>query len=393
MNRKVLVLAVATAFAAPMVATADIELSGTIQGEYNYAEVGNYDRESYTNDGVGAAFNGGPNYIRLDFEESLGGGLKAYGRYTAAFSTFANKGLVTGEDTYVGLKGSVAYFRLGKMVGAYKASKGLVDPWAGTSLQARGTAGGMTGSTYLAPVALKDCSDCAYDPLKDQIDQLRADPAINSGEYLVTSKQVHSPYGGFTHSGYVENVVEVGAKFGGFSATLQGVVDKGTGMDGAGLVELRYSAENFTIFAAGAYTDLTNNISNVTNNVTDTINDEETADEDNGFSNLKIGGQAKFAGLKLGLQFEDAEMGTMTGGQGQYILGSVDYSINNVSLAAWVAGYSDDDLEEDDALSFAIGAKYKFSKRTMAYVGYRQTDSDNDYRDENVFSLGVRHKF
>ncbi|WP_353570763.1 porin [Candidatus Albibeggiatoa sp. nov. BB20] len=389
MNRKVLVLAVATAFAAPMAATADVKLSGNIQGEYNYAEVGNYDRESYTNDGVGAGFNGGPNHIRLDFEESLGGGLKAYGRYTAAFSTFANKGLVSGQETYVGLKGSVAYFRLGKMTGAYKASKGLVDPWAGTSLQARGTGGGMTGSTYLAPVALKDCSGCAYGPLKDQIDSLKADPSINAGEYLVTSKQTHSPYGAFTHSSYVENVVEIGAKFGGFSASLQGVVDKGTGMDGAGLVELKYSAENFTIFAAGAYTDLTNNITNVTNDITSS----DEADEDDGFSNWKIGAQAKFAGLKLGLQFEDAEMGTMTGGQGQYILGSVDYGINNVSLAAWVASYSDDDLEEDDALSFAIGAKYKFSKRTMAYVGYRQTDSDNDYRDENVFTLGVRHSF
>ena len=380
MNRKVLVLAVATAFAAPMAATADVKLSGNIQGEYNYAEVGNYDRESYTNDGVGAGFNGGPNHIRLDFEESLGGGLKAYGRYTAAFSTFANKGLVSGQETFVGLKGSVAYFRLGKMTGAYKASKGLVDPWAGTSLQARGTGGGMTGSTYLAPVALKDCSGCAYGPLDDQIDALKADTNINASEYMVTGTKKHSPYGAFTHSSYVENVIEAGAKFGGFSARVQGVVDKGTGMDGAGLVELKYSAENFTIFAAGAYTDLTSNIPG----------DEE---EDDGFGNWKIGAQAKLAGVKLGLQFEDAEMGTMTGGQGQYILGSVEYGINNVSLAAWVAGYSDDDLEEDDALSFALGAKYKFSKRTMAYVGYRQTDSDNDYRDENVFTLGVRHSF
>jgi predicted porin len=279
------------------------------------------------------------------------------------------------------------------MTGAYKSSKGLVDPWAGTSLQARGTGGGMTGSTYLSAAALKDCNGCAYGPLDDQINDLKANAAINAGEYLVTSKKSHSPYGAFTHSSYVENVIEVGAKFGGFSASLQGIVDKSTGMDGAGLVELKYSAENFTVFAAGAYTDLSGEFDSTVNDISNGISGDEVEEADDGFSNWKIGAQAKFAGLKLGLQFEDAEMGTMTGGQGQYIMGSVEYGINNVALAAWVAGYSDDDLEEDDALSFALGAKYNFSKRTMAYVGYRQTDSDNDYRDENVFSLGVRHKF
>jgi predicted porin len=393
MNRKVLVLAVATAFAAPMAAIADVKLSGVIQGEYNYAEIGDYDRESYTDDGDGAGFNGGPNHIRLDFEESLGGGLKAYGRYTASFNTFANKGLVSGQETFVGLKGSVAYFRLGKMTGAYKSSKGLVDPWAGTSLQARGTGGGMTGSTYLAPVALKDCSGCAYGALDGQIDSLKADTSINAGEYLVTAKKKHSPYGAFTHSSYVENVIEAGVNFNGFKARLQGIVDKSTGMDGAGLVELMYSAENFTVFAAGAYTDLTGEIDSTVSDVSDRISGDDVVETDDGFGNWKVGAQGRFAGLKVGLQYEAAEMGSMTGGAGDYILGSVDYSMNNVSLAAWVAGYSDDNLEEEDAISFAIGAKYKFSKRTMAYVGYRQTDSDNDYRDENVFSLGVRHKF
>ncbi len=386
MNRKVLVLAVATAFAAPMAATADVKLSGVIQGEYNYAEIGDFDRESYTNDGDGAVFNGGPNRIRLDFDESLGNGLKAYGRYTAAFSTFNNSGLTAGQETFVGLKGAVAYLRLGKMAGVYKESKGLVDPWASTSLQARGTGGGMTGSTYLAGVALKDCNGCTYGQVADQVDALKADTSINAGEYLVTAKKKHSPYGSFTHSSYISNVVEVGAKFGGFSASLQGIIDKSTGMDGAGLFELRYAAENFTVFASGAYTDLTNEV-----NTTIPGSDEE--DSNDGFGNWKVGAQGKFAGVKLGLQYEDAEMGTMTGGQGAYILGSAEYNMNNVALAAWVASYSDDNLEEDDALSFAIGAKYNFSKRTMAYVGYRQTDSDNDIRDEGVFSLGVRHKF
>ena len=80
--------------------------------------------------------------------------------------------------------------------------------------------------------------------------------------------------------------------------------------------------------------------------------------------------------------------------------------MNNFSLAAWVAGYLSDiddnarvrnqingEVLDEDALSWALGGKYLFSKRTMVYAGYRQTDSDNDYRDEDVITLGLRHSF
>jgi predicted porin len=48
---------------------------------------------------------------------------------------------------------------------------------------------------------------------------------------------------------------------------------------------------------------------------------------------------------------------------------------------------------EEDSISFAVGAKYFFSNRTLLFGGYRQVDSDNDYRDEGVFGVGMRHTF
>ena len=48
---------------------------------------------------------------------------------------------------------------------------------------------------------------------------------------------------------------------------------------------------------------------------------------------------------------------------------------------------------DEDAISFGAGFKYFFSGRTMLFGGYRQVDSDNDYRDEGVFGVGLRHSF
>ncbi len=76
-----------------------------------------------------------------------------------------------------------------------------------------------------------------------------------------------------------------------------------------------------------------------------------------------------------------------------------------MSIAGWVANYisnldknqrlknTDNTFLDENVSSWAIGAKYHFSKRTQLYGGYRQTDSKNNYRDENVATLGVRHNF
>jgi hypothetical protein len=378
MNQKLFALAIAATLVAPMAADADVKLSGVIQGEITSSEVGDpvddEDRKTLTNDTEGAVFNGGPNVLTFDIDEKLGGGLAAYARYQGTFDTSDNKGL-GGKEAFLGLKASSFFLRYGRLTGAYKSSQSLADPWAGTSLQARGTGGGMSGSKY------------------------------NQVTWDAASKTFKTQAAASTNDG----ALEAGMKMAGFTGRIQGVVDDNSAMDGAGLLELLYGAPNetFTMWLSGAYTDL--DLKGTVNNAVDSATgNEEDDNTDDQLKNWKIGGQFKLGpALTLGLQYEDAELGAFDSNPdgGKYILGSVDFMMNNFSLAAWVGGYLSDiddnarlrddqgNAIDEDALSWSLGGKYLFSKRTMVYAGYRQTDSDNDYRDEDVFALGLKHSF
>jgi predicted porin len=391
MNQKLFVFAIAATLIAPMAVNADVKLSGTIQGEITSSEVGDpdsdQDRETLTKDKEGAIFNSGDNKLTFDIDEKLGGGLAAYARYQGTFNTSDNEGF-GGKEAFVGIKTSNFFIRYGKLTGAYKSSKGLADPWASTSLQARGSGGGMSGSKY---------NQVTWDAANETFKTTAAASTNDSGK-------------GLSNSGYVEGALEAGMKMAGFTGRIQGVVDDRSDMDGAGLLELLYSAPNdtFTMWLSGAYTDLNlkDTVSDAVDSATGNDNNNNT---DDGLGNWKIGGQFKLGpALTLGLQYEDAELGALDDNPdgGKYILGSVDFTMNNFSLAAWVAGYLSDiedsarlrnpingELLDEDALSWALGGKYLFSKRTSVYAGYRQTDSDNDYRDEDVFALGLMHTF
>lgn len=419
MTRKILAFAVAAAMTAPMVAHADVKLSGTIQAEAGGAQLGRVseneksDRLRLTRDSQGALHNGGPNNITFDVDEDLGS-FSAIARYQVAFDTAVNSGLGDGKEAWLGLKSDNGiWFKFGTLTSAYKASKGLIDPFAGTSIQARGSAGGMSGSKYNA--------------VERSGTMIAADGKLHNiaGSTLATQSTVNF---GLTHSSYIKNALELGGDFNGFSAKFQGFFDETDILEGGGSLELRYTdpGSMFTVFAAASYTDL----KDLTNKVS--IDREERNQTADGLKNWKVGGQFNMAGLKLGLQFEDAEMGTLDGGVlemydlqtctndansicgvggnedgGKYLIGSVDYQVPNTGLliGGWVAGYKSDiddnarfvdskgNYIDEDAISFAVGAKYLFSKRTLVYGGYLQVDSDNDFRDESVFGVGLRHSF
>jgi len=418
MNRKILTLAVATALVVPMAAQADIRLSGLIQAEIGSWEVGSGDetnayrtdgtnesmdmsRQTRTYDEGGAITNYGPSNILLQSDEKLGNsGITANGQYQVGFNTSNNKGLTGKKPVWVGLKGSALYFRYGTLAGAYKSSRTLIDPWSYTSLQASGTAGGMSGNRY---------HSVNWDASKKK--------------YLVNTNAKVSNSNGLTNEGFVDGALELGVNLGGFVFKIQGVVDDSAAMDGAGLLELRYEAPSFAMWASASYTDLDikdtfddaiDDVKDSVDEITDDLTEEEAKarrdarNEDEGLGNWKVGGQFKLGNtLKVGLQYEDAEMGHFDNSAdgGNYILGSIEASMNNMTLAAWVGAYSSDiddknrmrdingDSLDEDALSWAVGVKYNFSKRSQVYLGYRQTDSDNDYRDENIAVLGIRQSF
>ena len=350
--KKILASAIAAALFTPLASYADVNLSGTIQFEMTGAEVGDADDfERVSKDADGAVFNEGPNLLTVDVEEQLGNGLNAIGRFQGTFSTASNGGL-DGYESWVGLKGQAALLRFGTLGGNYKSTVGDIDPFFETSLQARGTAGGMSGDAY------------------NTADGKQETNAAGNGLA--------------TNNGLLENALELGAMFGGFSINFQGVFDETDKLDGAGLVELKYTGSNFSVFAAAAYADFS------LESLEDTVEDNEDADSND--SNWKLGGTYTINTLKVGAQYEHAQLGAFDGLEGDYGMLSVDYGIGNLNLGAWVGGYFAD-ADDEDAVSGAIGAKYNFSNRTMAFLGYRMTDSDNDVRDEDVFSVGLRHSF
>ncbi len=420
MKQKILMMTIAATLAAPMTVQADVKFSGAVQAEAGGWRLGQWlDEEAdyirTSRDSDGALLNGGPNALTFDFNETIGN-IVAEARYNTAFSTAANAGL-NGRDSWVGLRAKDNSFniRFGKLSGVYKSSKGYIDPFADTSLQARGTGGGMSGSSFNKMV------EAARDPTTDRV-ILDVD-----GQPMATSKQpipgktadpayymtARSSTGdrGLAHSGYVNNALQIGGGMNGFSVTFQGVFDETEDLDGAGLVEAKYvhgdpKNPDFVVFAAGSYVDF----GDFGSSVTTSLDDGE--EEDTKGSNWKIGGQYNLkmpdGKLTVGLQYEDAEIGTadidINPDGGKYIIGSVDFRKGPVAIGGWVATYLSDIEEnrrfvlnnewvEEDSMSFAVGAKYFFSNRTLLFGGYRQVDSDNDYRDEGVFGVGMRHTF
>jgi len=380
MNKHTLTLA--AAMAAPMATQAEITISdtisitATIQAEIVNWEVANgnenavaervsfqptqfedMDRQTLSKDYWGSILNEGPNHIQFDFDEKLADGLTAEARYAAAFSTVGNfLSNPIGQETWLGFKTDAGFhMRYGTLTGVYKSSHKLIDPWAFTSLQSRGTGGGMSGDHYIK-VSSCDNTYC-----------------------IITDESTNGL--GLTNEGWIEGAFEIGIKSSGFSAKVQGVVDDASEMERAGLVELRFTAPHFGVWLAGSFADL--ELKGMTNENS---------------TNWKIGGYYHFGKLTFGLQYENAEIGTLDNNPegGTYILGSLDFTKNNVTIAGWVAGYLsdiEDRMPNEDALSWAIGAKYHFSKRTQIYVGYRETNSDNDFRDENVATFGIKHVF
>jgi len=397
MNRKILALAVAATLVAPMATYADVKFSGTIQGEAGGATLGQENGEEVdtlriSQDTVGNLFHDGPNHLKFDIDEKLGGDLTAWARYRATFNTANNQGLTRGQEAFLGLKNSDFWFRFGKIDGNYKSSHVLVDPFAGTAIQTRNVGAGMSAGKRLDIAATPDPNG----------KMLFTDAMGKVTRANLKTVIVDTNHRGLAHSGQVDNVFEIGGKYNGLSLSFQGVFDETADLDGAGLIELKYTAPNelFTVFAAASYLDFGDAGNTLSNNNND----------DKG-QNWKVGGQFKI-GLPaeqqviLGLQYEDAELGAFDPNPdgGSYILGSLDYKIGNVLVGGWVAAYLSDiedsrrwvingEAINEDALNWAVGVKYLFSKRTLAYAGYYQTDSDNDYRDAQAYGVGLRHSF
>jgi predicted porin len=430
MKQKILMMTIAVALASPVAVQADVKFSGSIQGEGGGYRQGRWMNEDAdyirtSKDKDGALLNGGPNKLTFDFDQKVGN-IVAQGRYQTTFSTAANSGL-GGREAWVGLKAEDDSFniRFGRLNGVYKSSKNYIDPFAETSLQARGTGGGMSGSTYnrIGVVKTDDTGRVLVDKNGAPIISSKPEPrrwvvdhyeTINYDQNLLATVSDSTGDRGLAHSGYVNNALQIGGGVSGFSVTFQGVFDETEELDGAGLVEAKYihgdpKNPDFVVFASGSYIDF----GDFGTSVTSSFDNNEEEDDTKG-SNWKVGAQYNLrlpdGRITIGLQYEDAEIGTpdhdINPDGGKYIMGSLEFKKGPVAVGGWVATYLSDIDEgrrfmvnnewvDEDSISFAVGAKYFFSKseRTLLFGGYRQVDSDDDYRDEGVFGIGMHYSF
>jgi hypothetical protein len=278
--------------------------------------------------------------------------------------------------------------KYGKLRGAYRHAKGLIDPWIYTSMQARGTGGGMSSGRY-NEVDWKFVGNKRIVQQNGQNNTVR----VEHGRVINTF--------GLVHNSDISGALELGIKVGEINARVQIMGDDQTDRHG-GNIEFKYTASQFTVWLLGSYLDPGKNV--ILFNQTDSIWRK------NKYTNWKIGAQYKvLPTLKVAIQYEDAELGTFDNNPngGEYLIGSVDFKVNDkVTIAGWIANYTSNidqslkmvDIDgvtslDEDALSVSLGVKYHFTKSAHVFAGYRDTNSDNNYRDENVFSAGMLYKF
>jgi predicted porin len=307
MNKKILAVAVAAAFAVPAIAAADTTLYGQVNFEVQSLD-GDIDTGSYGS------------RIGVKGSEDLGGGLKGIwqveGSITLAESSDAN----WNRNTFVGLNGGFGTVLGGRYDHPYKIASlpfrnfgdTLVDSTAGS---------GSKGGNFRAQSFLRSSGVVAY-----------VSPNMSGFQVL--------------------------------AAVVPFTDDNG---DGQTPFSLAATYKQGPVYLTVAYEDME-----------DAGLDYETA---------LIGGTYMIGGLTAGVMYEQKEVQSSNEEIARWLI-PVTYDLNNnVTLRAAVQ--MDDPDAGDDATDFALGAQYKFSKRTETYVNVVTRD-DNETTD---FGLGVRHKF
>lgn len=320
---------------------AQLLITGQIQAEIHTAKAGTGDWKTGTHDVFGAPV-GGPNNLTFTVQEKVGPGMIAFARLSLPFATM-HEGALRNRESAVGLKVGHVHLRGGRMPSAYKKSGLYLDPLVSTSMEGRIVGGGMTGGQY------RDANGLNTDVTGD-----------------------------FTHSGGVSDLVEFGYDSGaragdGINIRIQSMMDPYKNSDRAWIGSARYKNKKWSVVLSGIKADY--------------------VPDPNKTSNIKLGGNYRIGGLNLSAQYEYADFGTYDqSADAQYLYTAAAYRKGNITYAGWIAKFLSK-VDNEDAFSYAVGLKYHFSKKTFAYIGYRNTNSDNDVRDQQIIASGISKKF
>lgn len=347
MNKKLLALAVAAAFTAPLAAQADVKVYGKAQVEYNIEDREGGDSVQSVDD------DGARSRIGIKWSEKLGGGLTAFGKAEWAIdpadhgSSGASDSLRS-RDQHVGLKGGFGKIAFGSFHAPYKTAGGVKwDPFTATHLQAR-RAGGMSGGAGIGGTNGFMRNAIYYTSPK--MGGLKVQVAISPDE---------------TAAGGTENI---------------------SGGDNDYSIAVHW--KNGPIHAVFAH--------NRNNNP----GDDETL--------TKVGLRFKTGAHTIQGQYEMIEdcdracTGSAPGGGGySRVTGGDDGTIywlnyqfksgNNV-FSASLGNTEGDDNGGPDNDYLAVGVIHFFSKKTRIFGGYTETDSNN-LADREAWTVGIRQDF
>jgi predicted porin len=373
--KKILAVAIATAFAAPaFAATSNVDVYGSINLSVENVDNGVDDwNRMVTNNNSFIGFKG---------SEDLGGGLKAVWQIESNIEVSGNGAAASGtntgtgnniygtRNTFLGLAGGFGTVVAGVHDTPYKMATGPLDNFVGT-LGDYNAVFGAAGAAQGNPSALFD---------------LRTGNTI---AYL-------SP------------------KFGGFdvkAAYVMGLEGAETvGLDRSSAWSLSGTYANGPLFATAAY-EKHNSVGNATCITGATCLSEGTMDRDA----WKLGVGYTIAGFKLGAIYEsiDGDTGTAIahdswGLNGSYAMGAITLKAA-YNKAGEIDNAAGAEINDSGADMWAVGADYALSKRTVVQLTYAKMDNDNaggwdlgqgpqvanGAAGEAVsgFSLGMKHTF
>jgi len=379
MNKKLIAIAVAASFAAPMAAQAEPTVYGNLQVEVADIDDGGTKQADADTGAAGSSYMGTDDNKRgrlgLKGSEDLGGGMSAI--YNFEWQVETTQGQVN-DGTRVGMVGIKAGFgtiMAGSLKTPYKYYGGVkYDPFVTTYLEAR-SRGGMSGKAADAGFSTK---------------------------------------GSFGHHGFMTDAIGYKGKFGAVEVWANTSLDEkggAKGADGDINAGVKFSGGNFEAFVAMASND------SVTQGGYDAQDDGTANDAIAGdYSATKFGGMFKMGPHKIKAQIESTEatitrvdvgdtgtFATVTGTSGTWesdfiFLGYEMAMGKNVIVVNYGTRESTSGAYTEDQDYLAVGVIHKLSKKTRAFVGYSTSEtSDNEVGskavDASVTSLGLRVDF
>jgi len=341
MNKKLLAVAIAVVFSPA--AMADVKIIGQAQTELVSISGDGATAGLYIADGAeGHSLNSGnAGALGFSVKHDLGGGLTGIAKVKFKIKVDENAaGLGVGRDSFVGLKGGFGTVIAGRFSSPYKSNTVKWDPFLGTSLQARGSAG---------------------------------------------MSQLHNGYTGGNTLGYKN-------KFGGVKVFAAFIIDESSdnktpaSTNGDNGVSLGINAPiGKSIGLALAYHD---------DGGTDTTAVKFGGTFKTGA--IKVAAQMEKLGKGLAGKGDVKKGANMPGTDGVTIIyGNVSFKMSaaNTVSAGFGTSSSDGSSDVGDATYGSVGMLHSFNKKVRGHVGFRSVTGKTASDESSVLVAGLRVKF